>query len=235
MKLIKNILKYGDRAYRIGGASLVVNFIQGKLQRDALFIHPPKTAGTSLRSALNITLFKNPKQLKQQFPGCGRVSFGHMDVDQLLVGKLVSKTFYDSAFKFAFVRNPYARAVSLFQYLQKINRLDRNLKFLDFCEHLRNSTIAPVGLYDHHGLSQCNPQTAWLASHTLDFIGRLEHLDEQLAPLADQLGVRLKAQLPHLNSSTRRDYRSFYCPESEEIVRSYYADDFKAYNYSTKL
>ncbi|RMG03888.1 MAG: hypothetical protein D6726_04530, partial [Nitrospirae bacterium] len=42
-------------------------------------------------------------------------------------------------------------------------------------------------------------------------------------------------QLPHLNATGHDDYRTYYCKESEEIIRDFYAEDFRYLGYDTRL
>jgi len=50
----------------------------------------------------------------------GTVSFGHLSINKLLSLGIIDKEYFDKSFKFAFVRNPYDRLFSIYNYLKKI-------------------------------------------------------------------------------------------------------------------
>ena len=85
---------------------------------DAIFIWVPKTAGNSLYSVLQRNGAQNLRdesRIARYFENRGIVTFSHIRVLDLVRAGYVTERYWNSAWKFAFVRNPYARAVSLFQ------------------------------------------------------------------------------------------------------------------------
>lgn len=201
---------------------------------NAIFVWIPKTAGTSLFSALQsgarFVKLKRIREVEALFTQRGRVTFGHMNYRMLVREGFVDAAYFDQAFKFAFVRDPYARAVSLYQYLKKERRLSEWTTFLQFCRMLESGRVDPIGLYNSRELSQCNPQQHWLKGLTLDFLGRYEELDAGFSHLAGKFGMAV-SQLPHLNSSVSTDTGDCYCPETKRIVEIFYAEDFSAFGY----
>ena len=201
---------------------------------NAIFVWIPKTAGTSVFAALQngarFAKLKRVRDVVMLFKQSGRVTFGHMNCLMLVAGGLVERRYFDRAFKFAFVRDPYSRAVSLYQYLKKERRLPVSTTFLQFCQRLENGRLEPVGLYNSSGLSQCNPQQRWIEGLALDFLGRYEELDAGFNYLAGQFGMTA-SQLPYLNSSVSAAAGAFYCLESKRIIETFYAEDFAAFGY----
>lgn len=200
----------------------------------AIFLWIPKTAGTSVFAALEsgarFTKLKRIREVETLFNHSGRVTFGHINCRMLVDKGVVDASYFDHAFKFAFVRDPYARAVSLYQYLKKEKRLPALTTFLQFCQILENGRVEPIGLYNSSGLSQCNPQVRWLEGLALDFLGRYEELDSDFNYLAGKFDLAV-SQVPHLNSSTTTDAAALYCPESKRIVEAFYAEDYAAFDY----
>lgn len=201
---------------------------------NAIFIWVPKNAGTSMYDALrrgaSFNRFKRIKDLRKGFHQTGRVTFGHMDYRALIRSGHVDPGYFDGAFKFGFVRDPYTRAVSLFLYLKKEGRVKPATNFLAFCESLMAGCVETIGLYNSKGLSQCNPQVTWLSGIELDYVGRYEDLASSFKTIATKFQMPFDS-LPHLNSSDKADYREFYCPNSWEIVETYYAEDFERFGY----
>jgi hypothetical protein len=133
-----------------------------EIKRMQFFIWIPKTAGTSVYKTLGAVRRKALPRIKYRFANNGFYTFGHMDYAQLVAQGHVSKEYDKSAYKFAFVRNPYDRAVSLFFYLKKVGTISPDETFLSFCLKLDEKEFEPIGLYNVSGLSQCNPQVRWL-------------------------------------------------------------------------
>lgn len=202
---------------------------------NAVFIWIPKTAGTSLFAALQndayFTKYKRLHDLCNGFRQTGRVTFGHMDYVSLNNQNYVNTSYFAQAFKFSFVRDPYARTVSLFLYLKKEGRIKNTATFLEFCRLLDGGAVEPIGLYNSKGLSQCNPQMTWLRGIDLDYLGRYEDLENSYRFLADKFRIPVTT-LPHLNSSNGSNFIEYYCPKSKAIVETYYAEDFESLGYS---
>lgn len=203
-------------------------------QPRAVFIWIPKTAGTSIFSLLDAPKLKSLHLARFRFPNRGIVTFGHMDYAELVRRGVVSAAFDRTAFKFAFCRNPYERAVSLFHYVQRYGVLTEDETFLSFCRRLAAGECDDIGLYNVKGLSQCNPQARWLRDVELDFLGRVEDMEADTRRLAGRLGLDVSTA-PHLNASSREDYRAYFCDESRQIVQQFYAEDFDRFGYDTSL
>jgi hypothetical protein len=209
---------------------------------DAIFLWVPKTAGTSLFSVLkdhNAQELTNVADVQRYLKNRGTVTFGHLGLNQLLHAQLVSPDFVRRAWKFAFVRNPYDRAVSLFEYLRGTTKdLPEKTTFEIFCQYLAAGAYREVGLYNHEGLNQLNPQAAWLHDDTNglwpDFLGRFEQFDTDVRVVWDRLGLRSQgSEKAKVNASSRREISDYYGQEQIEIVRHVYRADFELFGYDT--
>jgi hypothetical protein len=58
---------------------------------------------------------------------------------------------------------------------------------------------------------------------------RLEHFETDAAPLWEHLGFRL--DLPHLNASTRGDYRAQYSAPAAALMAEIAAEDIARFGY----
>ena len=212
------------------GLSLLAGYAHALGQPNAVFIWIPKTAGTSVFSLLNAPKLKSLHLARFRFPNRGIVTFGHMDYAELVHRGTVSKKFDRSAFKFAFSRNPYDRAVSLFYYVKRYHVLEETETFLSFCRRLAAGECDDIGLYNVRGMSQCNPQTRWLRDVDLDLLGRMDRLEQDSRRIAERLGIAYQST-PHLNPTDHGDYRSYYCEESRQIVEDFYGEDFRQLEY----
>ncbi len=205
-----------------------------------MFLWVPKTAGTSIWAVLAAHgggRYLDPRQVRWEFPNHGLATFGHMSYPDLVAEGLISRSFDAGAYKFAVVRNPFDRVVSLFHYLRSTQPvLPSNIRFEEFTECLRERHYEPIGLYNWQGLSQCNPQASWLIDDRgrmiADTVGRFEDLPAFLDLLAERIGVR--GALPHRNrSDDRKDYRKYYRSKvARRDIEAYAEHTLNLFSYS---
>ena len=109
------------------------------------------------------------------------------------------------------------------------------MSFEAFTELLRERRWEPIGLFNRKGLSQCNPQTAWLVDDDgnllVDEIGRFEDMSALLQSLHERLGIA--GELPHANQSSDRSElgRYYVSPTARRNVAEAYASDLEAFGY----
>jgi len=194
-------------------------------KHKVIFIHIPKTAGTSVLHTL---------------AGGGKI---HRDHIPWKIYNSVNRWKYERYFKFAFVRNPFDRAVSTYEYLAAGgNRMDDMaykerfekesvdfekfvLEFLD-CEALMEKALfKPQYLYIFDGKDRLQ----------IDFLGRFESIGDDYKKLAEKIG--LPATLPKKNVSGRsRSYKEYYRdPAVAEKIVSLYRKDFELLGYDKVL
>lgn len=205
---------------------------------DAVFIWIPKNAGTSVTRALadhGLRTHSPLHRVRYGFEQRGLVSFGHMDYFKLVQRGFVSPRFHERSFKFAIVRNPFDRIVSLYSYLRNGNRLSKRMDFRDFVFRITQRPIPDIGFYRDRGLSSCNPQSRWLRNEAddigVDLIGRVEALPQFMDELADRLQIQLNTT-PHENRSERdTSYRTYYDRETRLAVATRFSDDLDRFDY----
>lgn len=241
-----NLSKYlTDRLRRIERLTYPMGIhrtLQGaRSEVDALFLWVPKTAGTSMWATIERgggTKLKTVWAAKHCFSQRGIVTFGHMSYQSLLAEGIVSPYFHNSAFKFTFVRNPYDRAVSLFEYLKEVQRLPKAETFSDFCTRLQNNDVPDIGLYNSVGISQCNPQVKWLCDRegniVADYVGKFENFEQDFQCVRKKL--QITRPLEKLNTSQRRLTEEYFVSERlKEIIDQYYHDDFHYFGYQKQI
>ena len=171
-----------------------------------IFIHIPKSAGTSM-----IKVFRDPDTIvnvnQNLLPfNPGENMFDppppHLRAYDYVKYGRVTKELFDSYFKFAFVRNPWDRVVSEYKYRMHAHRYSfKNYLFEHFPRPSWSDQYCHVipqydFLYDANG------------KLLVDFVGRFENLKNDFAYVCEKLNVEPKP-LPHKNKSTsifnRRD------------------------------
>ena len=180
-----------------------------------VFVHIPRTGGTSISEALNVTKRRNRGKIKRNEQYQGVVTFGHQRLPDLQKRGLAP----EGAFTFTFCRNPYDRAVSLWAFNNEVRGLD--LTFQEFCGNLEGWTWGK-----HIRL----PQTTWADGVMLDFLGRFESMAEDFGALCDKLGIGQR-ELPHANASERGPWQEYYGGAERAIIREWYARDFERFGY----
>jgi hypothetical protein len=207
---------------------------------NALLVWIPKTAGTSLNNLLTKAggqTLLSIAEARRYFRNRGIVTFGHISVPHLREAGIISDEFYKSALKFAFVRNPFDRAVSLFEYSRLIGKIPGSMGFPTFCQMLKDHAYEDIGDYNHLGLSQLNPQTRWLIGGKgelcVDFVGRFERYEDDVQVVLRRLNLSIEnGGIPHVNRSQRMATESYYGDADVEAVQHAYRCDFEAFGYS---
>lgn len=135
---------------------------------------------------------------------------------------------YPGYFKFAFVRNPWARVVSC--YFNKVVSQKyppfarcRDKGFEYFVKFIEEKDLTKADIH-------IRLQTKLVPLDELDFLGHLETFNEDMMDLFSILGLEPPA-IPHANSTSHKHYSSYYTPETRDIVARIYKDDIEAFGY----
>ena len=137
------------------------------------------------------------------------------------VKRRVGAKIWNSYFKFAFDRNPWDREVSWYSHHLSVARFTGSFK-----EHLNRLPTHKVGNFE---IYSCNGKVA------VDFVGRYENLETDLAYVMQQIGVECRLQLGNSNSHRRdrsKPYQEWYDEESRELIRRTYQREIELLNYS---
>lgn len=206
--------------------------------RAYIFVHIPKTGGTSLALALearamrdDMMLGDTPKALKRRKALKGVSARGRLWKHSTLadIEGLVSGAQIEQMLCFTLVRNPWDRMVSYYHWLRE-QRFDHpavaTAKRLAFDAFLRAPGVA--GPLKAHPYESYMADSAGRVQEALYI--RLEHFKEDAAPLMEHLGFEL--ELPRANVSARaRDYRSYYTASTCEAVAELCAQDIARFGY----
>lgn len=197
-----------------------------------IFLHIPKTAGTSIEESLyeyhDIDYSDDPHH------------------EMLSYYDEMTKEEYDSFFKFTVIRNPFNLLYSTWAYYVKQNEFD-----IDFNEWIKWRFTQNYRKYKHlsidHPAGESNlrityymnryPQTFWLVNHEGDFILDhlvcFEHLSDDMKEVYEKLGLS-DFYLPHANKNhdDGSKYIDKYTQESIDIVKEHFKIDLDLFGYS---
>jgi len=207
-----------------------------------LFVHIAKTGGTSVRTSLQPLRRRDPWYWPMCL--CSRFSrlSGHRIATKLprhakivAAKELLPKGFFDSLFKFAFVRNPWDLQVSSFYHIrrERPQYLGGHTEFADFLRW----KLDPERPYQYHLNTAIEFQTDYLidlhGTLMVDFIGRYEHLEDDFAEACRHIGI-VPPSLAHKRKATdrRRDYRGYYSDATAELVARHFRRDIELLDYT---
>ncbi len=193
--------------------------LKGFDQHKCIFIHIPKTAGISISKAL-----------------FGNRSGGHKSTR--FYKQIFGVFIFNSYFKFSFVRNPYSRLVSAYNFLMKGGFCKKHKKWVE--ENISNyesfHDFVTMWLNEENinNISHFRPQFNYVCDKNdkveIDFIGRFENLEEDFQKVCRILDI--DTELPHINSSnTTQHWKTFYNNETLKIVERVYKKDFDIFGY----
>lgn len=232
-----------------------------------IFVHIPRVGGTSIELALtgldwwnafhipgvliakvlnegetNIVLNEHNEALKKLMDFQPK----HMSVEETC---LIHSEFWRGYYKFAFVRNPWDRLVSIYKNLEGIlegcKLQDTSWQKLvitcykergyinDYYEMVRFSRFVhrfrPMPWETKHKL-----QVGFLQEcegyEKLDFIGRFESLEKDFDLVCNKIDFP-SVKLQKENPSNHGPYKDYYDAETCDFVAQEYAEDIKAFNY----
>jgi len=191
------------------------------LSKKSIFVHVPKTAGTSIWESCF-----NEK-------GAGHTPYSWY---QRIAPKQCREYF-----TFSFVRNPWDRLVSAYHYLLERGPLERDSGWSDlvrsfngFDDFVHNwMCLENIEKHIHFV-----PQYRFLINRygviDLDYVGRFESIALDL----DEIKCRIKGGGNEVsttkvrNSSKRDEYRGYYTDETRKKVGKLYARDIELFGYS---
>jgi hypothetical protein len=173
-------------------------------RRRYCFIHIPKTAGQSIKAAL-----------QRAIPDS--VSTDTMHATAFAVRERLGPQ-WDEFYTFAFVRNPFTWLVSLFHFGMMNGQIRRSPTFASYLTDPANEHKNQVDYICAKG------------APIVSFVGRFEHLPSDFAKVCEHLHIH--PPLPHMNAAPRPvDYRSYYNADLRQFVFDRYVRDFATFQY----
>lgn len=200
------------------------------VKNNFIYIWIPKCAGSSLSSVVKNYIDK---------PHVGTT---HENLQSY------QKNFRDSAFKFTFVRNPWDRIFSTYNFYlgqgpghmyykydkPKVDFIKNNkLSFEEYvnltlggeeCSHFVNNCM--------RGDIHLKPIIGYFCREKgdFDFVGKFENINEDFKEVSKRLNWK-ELEIPHKNKSNRGDYKEHYNEKLIQMVYSRYKKDIESFDY----
>jgi len=194
------------------------------LTSNLLFIHIPKSGGTSVVNVLENSM---GGQKKFSIDTHSTFDFFKKHYPNLILNKKV----------FCIVRNPFTRFVSIYRFINRDfklrkwfgnNYLDVKAKITTF-ENFINNFIFPEKVWGNN--NHFTPQTLW--SNNVQNIFKLEN-PEQINKFFKENGIYLELPLTNnqlIPSHTNFMYREYYNSYTKKIIEDKFKSDLEAFNY----
>lgn len=206
-----------------------------RLQRNifpsigVIFVHIPKTAGTSLHSYFSqlSDAYGATPRLPELEPYAREIAYKHKMACELKAW--IGDELWSRAFKVAFVRNPWDLMVSSYNWW-----LQKAPTYPHFGAQV--AQVQALGsfksfLASDFGTRMINEVTGsmedWFQDSgrdIVDYVGKVETIDADLRAIRDLAGLSDGGiLLEQLNPTKREGYRSYYDDESREMIRRRFA------------
>ena len=204
-------------------------------QRRFIFVHIPKTGGTSIQHALvdaGLALEWTGEATDEERRTHGFTVGWRHHVQAAILRRILGPHTWHDYFTFAFVRNPWDLMVSIYHYHRMLyhNVPQMRARF----PHLAARFASAPGFAEWlcAGI-YTEPQTTWLTDGSGDllvgFIGRFERLEQDFQTVAARIGIT--ATLPHLMRGEHPAYATLYDTETRDIVARHFAEDIRRFRY----
>lgn len=196
-----------------------------------IFIHIPKCGGSSISDAFSNYFLKkefgNNSSFRTHFKSLNKnnlevfkndIQYGnatylpqHSKYSKVEMYLEKSKKNISDYFTFSFVRNPWSRCVSLYEY--QYNKMDFK-KFVD---------------------KKFEQQTDFILNRNkkigVNFIGKIEQIQNDFNSVCKQIKIP-EVKLSTINSTEHKHYTEYYNDNTRQIIADKFVDDINNFNYA---
>lgn len=200
---------------------------------NCIFVHIPKCGGTSIENALwtpeertEENLWKGERKGQYNIYQTGGLQ--HLKAHQ--IRHHLGRDAFAGFFKFTVVRNPYARMISQFTYMQKRNDLrefiglDKRDDFSTYLQKIKRRSHV-----------QWEPQISFVngfdGKPLVDQVIKLENIEREWPVLLQNLKISDDIRLGHDNKSKQSASAADLTAEQKKTIREYFYEDFVAFGY----
>lgn len=194
-----------------------------------IFVHIPKTGGTSVLTLLGLWAPARAPNFGTLFGDVGDVDLQHLTLSQLQ--PFLTPEEFRTYFKFAIVRNPWDRAVSAAFWQTRFPETGvRDLRdYVEWAERIAGKPNAAGRI--SHVLSQSSFLTDSSGNLAVDRIGRFETFEQDIRNILHRY-IDVNQPLPHkLKRDVQCGYRDYYSADLALRVGRLYEEDVARFGY----
>jgi len=207
------------------------------INKKFIFTHPPKCGGTSIEELVGFLA------LRDKFPSVA--PFKHASLETHIQKLTEKKVPLEDIFKVSIIRNPWARVVSFYNHHkhkaydfytneQPTNPLPaivvdaRELTFNEFvckyCKHNFNfNTVTKPYMFADDNFF-------------VDYVIRVEHIEEDLYKIKDKLQINLPSDIPCRNDmnqfTARKPYSEYFDQKTKNYIKQLFEWDINNFGYT---
>jgi len=208
-----------------------------------IFVHIPKCAGSSIAKCLMQYYGYNskPKSVDPNECAMFRCDPRYANADNLdqhdqynKIKQYFEQNNYNinDYFSFSFVRNPWERRVSQFEYVKRMHKekkeeWTRKWKGLSFKEYIQQQKDCQLNWVSECALPQTSSKKHDVA---VNYVGRCENLQEDFNNICDKIEIPHQ-EVPHVNKTKHKEYTEYYDDETRAIAKENAARDIEYFGY----
>lgn len=185
----------------------------------AVFIHIPRTGGSSIKRILRDV-------------GGFSEEMTHADF-RYVKEKLGNE--WKNYFKFSIVRNPFSRMVSWYNWLVYSSKLgkDKRGRIVQHPGTFENFLFNYNRIYKKDRMTgyTFKKQQVEFIGNKMDFVGRFENLQEDFDYICKRIGMK-NIKLPVRKKTEETDYKSYYTRKLRDYIIHTFYDDLKTFGYT---
>ena len=170
---------------------------------NLVFIHPPRCGGTSIEKSF----------------GWQNESEKHLSAYS--IKKKIGEKQWDKSFKFAVIRNPFDRVISMF-HARCYRKFRKGIEFETLEQFLSFIPRIPT----EEGI-QCSD----FINADVDFIIRHENRNNDLEKLGKEFGIKIDKNINIRQTNRHKDYRIYHNKNTIELVKLKFKDDIEKFGY----
>lgn len=203
-------------------------------EQNIMFIHIPKTAGTSIVHMLltdmlgcetSGSISSQPTPVQQTY-GLGD-NLKHATLTELR--QHLTPEVFQRYFKFAVVRNPWDRVVSSVTWSQHKYKVFSRVPFPDMVmmiPQIQTDPSHPLYLIFREQIDFIELD----GKLAVDKVCRFENIQTDINILTNEIGIG-EQKLSKFNTSEHDPYQTYYTPELKNIVQTCYMKDITTFGY----
>lgn len=195
------------------------------IYNNKVFIHIPKTGGTSISS---LTCPTNYFINKNEYSNIDNYLLIHAPIN------LINEKENNIIKKIAFVRNPYTRFMSIYCMSKNLGIHNNDISIdgiTNFCKDFREKNIYNDYIF--------KPMTYYICDENLnvnvDYVFKYENFDEDILKYCKIMEINIPDNIPYINYNIFIDktyYNNYFNSYIYEFINDIYNDDFEIFNYT---
>jgi len=145
----------------------------------------------------------------------------------------IGENSWNDLFTFSFVRNPWDRMLSIFQYRRVVGEINQMTSYSEYLQLFFRKPDNPESPYHYHGYYY--QAVDYLIDEfgviMVDFVGRYEDREKDFEFIREKCNCHNLGSLHTQASSSEQSYRSIYTQETQNMVSMICEKDIEAFGY----